>query len=84
MTKLTEIPGIGKVFQNDFARIGINYVEQLKGLKAEDVFEDLKLKNSILGHKTSKLYLYVIRMVIYYANGGRDSEKLRWSYWKDR
>lgn len=81
-TKLTEIPGIGKTFEQDFARIGLTTVEQFKDLKAEEVFDELEVKNNLLNHKTSKLYLYVIRMIIYYANGGRDAEKLKWNYWK--
>lgn len=83
-TKLTEIPGIGKTFEKDFARIDLVSVEQFKDLKAENVFKELEFINESLGHKTSKLYLYVIRMIIYYANGGRDTEKLKWSYWKDK
>jgi hypothetical protein len=40
--------------------------------------------NAAVGHATSKNYLYVIRMAVYYANGGRDPSKLRWSAWSDK
>jgi adenine-specific DNA glycosylase len=83
MTKLTEIPGIGKTFEKDFTRIGVTSVEQLEHTNAEEVFARLAFINSADNHKTSKNYLYVIRMVIYYAKGGREPEKLKWSYWKD-
>jgi hypothetical protein len=82
MTKLTVIPGIGKTFEKDFARIGIYTIEELQGAKAEEVFARLTFVNTADHHKTSKNYLYVIRMVIYYADGGRDVEKLKWSAWK--
>lgn len=83
MTKLTTIPGIGRTFEKDFARIGINNIEDLAGAKAEEVFARLSFINTADHHKTSKNHLYVIRMMIYFANGGRDAEKLKWSAWKD-
>jgi hypothetical protein len=83
MTKLTTIPGIGKTFEKDFARIGISEIEQLQSASAEEIFARLTLINTADHHKTSKNYLYVIRMVAYYANGGRDCEKLKWSAWKE-
>jgi Pathogenicity locus len=84
MTKLTTIPGIGKTFEKDFARIDISSTEELQDAVPEELFARLTFVNTIDHHKTSKNYLYVIRMVVYYANGGRDSEKLKWSYWKER
>jgi DNA polymerase/3'-5' exonuclease PolX len=83
MTKLSEIPGVGKTFEKDFARINITSVEQLKNAVPEEVFAKLIFINGSENHKTSKNYLYVIRMVVYYANGGRELEKLKWSCWKD-
>jgi hypothetical protein len=50
---------------------------------AEQLYERLRRANERVGHKTSKNYLYVIRMAIYYANGGRDRAKLKWHAWKD-
>jgi Pathogenicity locus len=82
MTCLTEIPGIGKTFEKDFARIDIIAVEQLANAVPEETYARLVFINESENHKTSKNYLYVIRMVIYYANGGREPEKLKWSYWK--
>lgn len=46
-------------------------------------FRALAIANQQENHKTSKNYLYVIRMITYYAGGGRDAEKLKWSFWKD-
>jgi hypothetical protein len=83
MTKLTTVPGIGKTFEKDFARIGFHSLEELREADADELFARLSFINTADHHKTSKNYLYVIRMVIYYANGGRDVTRLKWSAWKD-
>jgi hypothetical protein len=83
VTKLTEILGIGKTFEKDFARLGISSVEQIAGKDPDGLFLELQMANNAEDHKTSKSYLYVIRMCIYYANGGRDPAKLKWAKWKD-
>jgi Pathogenicity locus len=82
-TLLKTVPGIGKTLVKDFARIGLYFVEDFETKVAEEVFEDLCQANLLENHKTSKNYLYVIRMLIYYANGGREDEKIKWNYWKD-
>lgn len=82
--QLLVIPGLGKTFIKDFQRIGITTVAELENRSAEDLYEQLKEANEKEDHATSKNYLYVIRMAIYFANGGRDSEKLKWNYWKDK
>jgi hypothetical protein len=81
--RLTEIPGVGKTLERDFGRIGITGVEQLAGKNPADLYMLLKMANDAEDHKTSKNYLYVIRMCVYYAEGGRDLEKLKWNAWKD-
>lgn len=80
---MDSIPGIGRTFIKDFARIGVTRVAQLRSKKAETLFEKLIAANAAVGHPTSKNYLYVIRMAVYYADGGRDPEKLRWNAWID-
>ena len=80
---LHEIPGIGKTFVNDFARIDIASVSDLRNKSPEKLYDKLRRVNEKTNHKTSKNYLYVIRMAVYYANGGRDSSKLIWNAWKE-
>jgi hypothetical protein len=80
---LRRIPGIGRTFVKDFARIGITQVRQLRGADPERLFRALERANEEELHATSKNYLYVIRMAVYYANGGRAPDKLRWNAWKD-
>ncbi len=83
MSDLQNIPGIGRTFQKDFERISIRRVDQLVGADADELYEQLRTANARVDHPTSKNYLYVIRMAVYYANGGRDAAKLKWNYWKD-
>jgi Pathogenicity locus len=82
-TSLTIIPGIGKMFVKDFARIGLHFVEDFENKDADIVFQTLVKANLKENHKTSKSYLYVIRMIIYYAQGGREADKLKWNAWKN-
>jgi hypothetical protein len=80
---LKEIPGIGDTFVHDFARIDVSVIGDLIGRDAEQLYRALCRANEKVDHKTSKNYLYVIRMAVYYANGGRDKSKLKWNAWKD-
>jgi Pathogenicity locus len=82
-TLITIIPGIGKTFAKDFARVGLYFVEDFEHKVAEEVYQSLYEVNEKENHATSKNYLYVIRMIIYYAQGGRDDAKLKWNYWRE-
>ncbi len=80
---LLEIPGVGKTFLQDFARIDVHCQADLLGQDPNDLYERLCSANAQEEHKTSKNYLYVIRMAVYYAAGGREASKLKWNAWKD-
>jgi Pathogenicity locus len=82
-TLLIKVPGIGKTLVKDFARIGLYFVEDFESKVAQEVFENLLQANLLENHKTSKNYLYVIRMLVYYSGGGREEEKIKWNFWKD-
>ena len=82
-TLVTVIPGIGKTFAKDFARVDLHFLEDFHGASAETVFQALTTANRAENHNTSKNYLYVIRVIVYYAEGGRETGKLKWSFWKD-
>lgn len=79
---LMEIPGLGKTFLKDFERIKIRSQKDLIGRDPQQIFDKLVRANNKENHKTSKNYLYVIRMAVYYAEGGREEHKLKWSFWK--
>lgn len=83
VSDLRQIPGIGRTFVKDFARIGIREVRQLRHADPQALFQKLVRANEAERHATAKNYLYVIRMTVYYANGGRDPSKLVWHAWKD-
>lgn len=80
---LLTIPGIGRTFVEDFARIKIFSISDLVDKDPELLYAALLAANAAVDHKTSKNYLYVIRLAVYYANGGRAESKLKWSAWKD-
>jgi Pathogenicity locus len=77
------LKGIGKTFEKDLKRIGIEFVSQLKGKDPEKLFEKLVKANEKENHKTSRNYLYVMRLAVYQANGGNDHSLLFWSKWKE-
>ena len=80
--KITVIKGVGKTLEKYFARIDMYYVDNFKEKSVESIFTLLAAANLLKNHKTSKNYLYLIRMIIYVANGGDDEIKIRWNYWK--
>ena len=82
-SELLCIPGIGQTFVRDFCRIGIHAIEDLVQRDPQELYKELCDANERVQHKTSKNYLYVFRMAVYYANGGREPEKLKWNAWKD-
>jgi len=84
MSTLLTIPGIGKTFCEDFARIGLTEVAQLRHKDPQALYDRLVCENERMGHPTSTNYLYVIRMAVYYANGGGDTTKLKWHAWANK
>ena len=80
---LLAIPGIGVTFVRDFARINIRSQSDLVAQDPDALYQALCRANEKVEHKTSKNYLYVIRMAVYYASGGRNKAKLKWNAWKD-
>lgn len=83
MSDLLKIPGIGKTFVRDFSRINVFSIDDLAGKNPDNLYKELCRENQKEANKTSKNYLYVIRMAVYFANGGREKEKLVWNVWKD-
>ena len=79
---MRQIPGIGETFSRDLPRIGITTVQQLVGQDPELLFQQLQDANLLVSHATSRNYLCVLRMAVYYADGGRDPGKLKWNVWK--
>jgi hypothetical protein len=80
-SELQEIPGIGKTIATNLARINITKPSDFKGEDPEILFEKwcVAAKDP---SDTDKCVLYLFREAVYYANGGRDPEKLKWWNWK--
>jgi hypothetical protein len=82
-SELEQIPGIGKTSAKNLARIGIFKIDDFKNQDPEELYE----RWCIGAQDPSDLdrcVLYTLRTAVYYANGGRDEDKLKWWNWKDK
>ncbi len=79
-TRLESIPGIGTSLAQDLRDLGIDRVSSLKDKDAERLYA--KLEN-LRGVHIDRCVLYTFRCAVYYAEGGRDSDKLKWWNWKE-
>ena len=77
---LQNIPGIGKSMAADLKMLGIRQISDLAGKSPEKLYGTLC---AVTGTKQDRCVLYVFRCAVYYAQGGRDEEKLKWWNWKD-
>ncbi len=77
---LRAIPGVGAATEGDLRALGITRVDQLVGVDPESLFQRLAVHQG--GH-TDRCNLYVYRCAVYWAEGGRAPELLRWWAWKD-
>lgn len=80
-SQLTLIPGVGKSIAGDLYNIGIETISDLVGKDPKRLYE---LSNKFEGVKQDRCLLYVFRCAVYFAEGGRDKEKLKWWNWKDK
>lgn len=76
---LQEIPGVGASIATDLNHLGIYKVEDLKGKDPEVLYDE---SCELVGMKIDRCLLYVYRGAVYYAEGGREPEKLKWWNWK--
>jgi hypothetical protein len=76
---LTLIPGVGPSIAADLRAIGITSVESLKGKDPKRLYDASNRKTGVV---QDPCLLYVFRCAVYYANGGRNPEKLKWWNWK--
>lgn len=78
--ELMIIPGVGKSIAEDLTDIGISSVSDLKRKNPEKLYEQ---SNKFVGVVQDRCLLYVFRCAVYFAEGGRESKKLKWWNWKD-
>lgn len=75
------IPGVGPAAVEDFHRLGITEVAELKGRDPQVLYDAL---TELDGQPHDRCVLYVFRAAVYYASTSRhDPEKLKWWNWKD-
>lgn len=79
--ELQIIPGIGKSIAEDLRNIGIRKVTDLKGKNPEKLFDK---SNKFAGVVQDRCLLYTFRCAVYFAEGGRNKEKLKWWNWMDK
>jgi len=77
---LETIPGIGKSLAQDLRNINIHSVKELKGLDPQDVYDR---SNAYAGAVQDPCVLFAFRCAVYFAEGGRKPEKLKWWNWKN-
>jgi hypothetical protein len=75
-----EIPGVGPSIASDLESLGYRGVAGLRGQDPEAMYEGLM---RLQGSHVDRCMLYVFRCAVYYAEGGRDAERLKWWTWKD-
>lgn len=77
---LQTIPGIGPSIAEDLRRIGIESVDDLVGRDPEQLYE---VSNADRGTVQDPCLLYTFRCAVYFAEGGREPERLKWWNWKN-
>jgi len=65
----------------DLRSLRIDRVDDLKGKDPELLYRSLEARSG--GH-LDRCVLYTFRCAAYFANGGREAEKLKWWNWKDK
>ena len=81
LKSLQEIPGVGPSIAQNFWRLGIRRVSDLKGADPRELYDQL---GKLEGARQDPCVLYVFRCAVYYASRKRhDPEKLKWWNWKD-
>ena len=77
---LESIPGIGPSMANDLRGLGIAEVSDLKSKDPGALYDALEAR---AGMHMDRCVLYAFKCAVYYAEGGREPEKLKWWNWKN-
>jgi hypothetical protein len=77
---LEEIPGVGPKLARALRDLGFRWVDDLQGQDPEKLYGRLM---ALRGCRIDRCVLYVFRCAVYYAEEGRDPQKLKWWNWKD-
>ena len=77
---LRVIPGVGPSIADDLRILGYERVEELVGADPEELYARSCAHQGVT---IDRCLLYVYRGAVYYAEGGRDAELLKWWNWMD-
>ena len=77
---LQSIPGVGRAMEQRLIRLGYRCVEDLAGQSAEEMYAR---DCAIEGMALDRCVLYVYRLAVYFAEGGREPENMKWWNWKN-
>ena len=83
MGELRQIPGVGKMTEQDLLAIGYRDIASLRGADPQDMYERECIRKGV---QVDRCVLYVYRCAVYYANTPpeeRNPELLKWWNWKD-
>lgn len=72
LTKLTDLPNIGKAIAADLVSLGIDSSDDLKGLSPLEVFNDLK---GVMGNRHDPCVYYTLLSIEHFMKTG---ESLPW------
>ncbi len=75
------IPGVGKAVAGDLYSLGYRSVADLKKEDPQKMYEKLCRQ---AGMHVDRCMLYTFRCAVYFAEGGRVAEKLKWWNWSDK
>lgn len=78
-----KIPGVGPSIAQDLRELGMDRVAQLRGRHPQTLNEQ-RIARWQCQCPIDRCMLYVLRCVMYYAEGGHEPEPLRWWNRKDR
>ncbi len=78
---LRSIPGFGPASIRDLHLLRIFIVADLVGKNPENLYLQLERKEGV---HVDRCVLYGLREAVYFAEGGRNPEKLKWWNWKDK
>jgi hypothetical protein len=74
------IPTVGPRLAEVFMELDYADIDALRGENPQDMYDRLISQR---GEHVDRCVLYVFRLAVYYAAGGRDPQRLRWWDWKD-
>lgn len=78
---LHSIPGFGQASVRDLNSLGIYELTDLRDKNPEVLYAALE---EVYRSHVDRCVLYGFREAVYFAEGGRNPEKLKWWNWKDK